>query len=61
MVDDKTIGLNETQLGIPAPFFFVDLMASATGVRKSELALKKGAMFASKDALSAGSSCSVEV
>ncbi|XP_076824510.1 enoyl-CoA delta isomerase 1, mitochondrial-like [Clavelina lepadiformis] len=54
MQEGKTIGLNETQLGIAAPFFFVDLMTSVIGTRKATLALQLGSMFSSNEALKAG-------
>lgn len=50
----KTIGLNETKLGIVAPFFFVELMRSAIGHRPTELALLKGTLFDAENALSTG-------
>jgi len=45
MCAGKTIGLNETALGIVAPFFFVDLMTRAIGQRHSEISLLEGRMF----------------
>lgn len=48
MCSGRTIGLNETALGIVAPFFFVDLMTRAIGQRHSELALLAATMFTSE-------------
>lgn len=45
MCSGKTIGLNETALGIVAPFFFVDMMTRAIGQRHSEISLLEGRMF----------------
>nr|CAB3240651.1 enoyl-CoA delta isomerase 1, mitochondrial-like [Phallusia mammillata] len=53
LLDGKTIGLNETQLGIAAPFFFTYLMSSTIGIRQAELALANGTMFSSDQALQA--------
>ena len=58
MAEDRVIGLNETQLGIVAPFFFADLMERAIGTRNTELALLAGTLFKSQDAQKIGL-CSV--
>ncbi|XP_039252647.2 enoyl-CoA delta isomerase 1, mitochondrial-like [Styela clava] len=50
----KTIGLNETMLGIVAPFFFVELIQSTIGHRASEEALLKGLLLSAEDALKYG-------
>jgi len=54
MAEDRVIGLNETQLGIVAPFFFADLMERAIGTRNTELALLAGTLFKSQDAQKIG-------
>ncbi|KAL1129218.1 hypothetical protein AAG570_013747 [Ranatra chinensis] len=55
MVGPKfTIGLNETQLGIVAPFWFQDCMRNAIGERQAELALTLGKMFSVDEALKVG-------
>jgi len=54
MAEDRVIGLNETQLGIVAPFFFADLMERAIGVRRTEHALLAGTLFKSQDAQQIG-------
>jgi len=54
MAEDRVIGLNETQLGIVAPFFFADLMERAVGTRNTELALLCGTLFKSQDAQKIG-------
>ena len=54
METGKTIGLNETQLGIVAPFFFADLMISAIGRRRAEFALLLGSMMTSEEAAQQG-------
>eukprot|EP00128_Syssomonas_multiformis_P007125 Colp12_sorted_trinity150504_noHs@7428 len=48
------IGLNETQLGIVAPFWFRDVMVNTVGHRQAEKLLGLGLMVPSKDALSIG-------
>jgi len=45
MQSGKTLGLNETALGIVAPFFFVDMMTRAIGQRHAEISLLEGKMF----------------
>ncbi|CAH1802704.1 unnamed protein product, partial [Owenia fusiformis] len=54
MADNYTIGLNETKLGIVAPFWFVDTMHNVVGHRQTEMALQLGTMFSSQEALSIG-------
>ncbi|XP_026685347.1 enoyl-CoA delta isomerase 1, mitochondrial-like [Diaphorina citri] len=55
MVGPKyTIGLNETKMGIIAPFWFVDTMVHTLGPRQTELALTSGKMFTSAEALKVG-------
>jgi len=49
-----TIGLNETLLGIVAPFWFKDSMLNAVGHRQTELALMLGTLFTADQALSIG-------
>ncbi|KAM4631561.1 enoyl-CoA delta isomerase 1, mitochondrial [Discoglossus pictus] len=48
------IGLNETQLGIVAPFWFKDTMISIVGNRVTEQALQLGQMYPGPDALKIG-------
>lgn len=54
MVPNKTIGLNETQLGIVAPQWFQDCMRNVIGDRQAEKALIAGRMFTSEEALKVG-------
>ncbi|KAJ1522968.1 hypothetical protein ONE63_002105 [Megalurothrips usitatus] len=55
MVGPKfTIGLNETQLGIVAPPWFLICMREAVGPRQTELALTSGKMFTATEALNIG-------
>uniref|UniRef100_A0A8D8RJU9 Enoyl-CoA delta isomerase 1, mitochondrial n=1 Tax=Cacopsylla melanoneura TaxID=428564 RepID=A0A8D8RJU9_9HEMI len=49
-----TIGLNETKMGIIAPFWFVDTMVDTLGPRQAELALTSGKLFTSSEALKVG-------
>lgn len=51
MVQDYTIGLNETRLGISAPFFFQSAFRNVLSKREAEKALTLGTMFSSQDAL----------
>ncbi|XP_029668293.1 enoyl-CoA delta isomerase 1, mitochondrial-like [Formica exsecta] len=46
-----TIGLNETQLGIAAPKWFMDPFISLVGYRQTELALLRGLLFKPEEAL----------
>ncbi|XP_075035536.1 enoyl-CoA delta isomerase 1, mitochondrial [Mixophyes fleayi] len=48
------IGLNETQLGIVAPFWFKDTMTNTLGNRMTEQSLQLGQMFTAPDALKIG-------
>ncbi|KAK3520757.1 hypothetical protein QTP70_032291 [Hemibagrus guttatus] len=48
------IGLNETQLGIVAPFWFKDTMVNTVGHRTAELSLQFGLMYSPSDALKIG-------
>lgn len=55
MVGPKfSIGLNETQLGIVAPFWFKDTMVNTVGTRQTELALMLGTLFTTEQALEIG-------
>jgi len=49
-----TIGLNETLLGIVAPFWFKDSMLNTVGQRQTELALMLGTLFTADQALNIG-------
>ncbi|KAL2715809.1 hypothetical protein V1478_015507 [Vespula squamosa] len=54
-VDGKhTIGLNETQLGIIAPQWFIDPFVNTIGYRHAELALLRGSLFRPNEALNIG-------
>ncbi|XP_048847902.1 enoyl-CoA delta isomerase 1, mitochondrial [Brienomyrus brachyistius] len=48
------IGLNETQLGIVAPFWFKDTMVNTVGHRTAEIALQLGLLYSPQDALKIG-------
>lgn len=48
------IGLNETQLGIVAPFWFKDTMVNTIGQRAAESALQLGTLFSPAEALQVG-------
>jgi len=55
MVGPKfTIGLNETQLGIVAPYWFKGTMVKTIGERQTELALMLGTLYTADQALSIG-------
>ncbi|KAK3909936.1 Enoyl-CoA delta isomerase 1, mitochondrial [Frankliniella fusca] len=55
MVGPKfSIGLNETQLGIVAPPWFVICMRDVLGHRQTEMALTSGRMFSAPEALKLG-------
>lgn len=55
MVNGKAkIGLNETKLGIVAPFWFKDTFVNTIGIRASELALQLGTLFTVDEALKVG-------
>lgn len=45
------IGLNETLLGIKAPFWFRDTMINTIGYRETEKALQLGKMYSNEEAL----------
>ena len=44
------IGLNETNLGIAAPYWLIDLYIDTIGRRNAELALLEGSLFSPEDA-----------
>ncbi|XP_072549376.1 enoyl-CoA delta isomerase 1, mitochondrial [Salminus brasiliensis] len=48
------IGLNETQLGIVAPFWFMDTMVNTVGHRVAELSIQGGMMYSPPEALKIG-------
>lgn len=54
MVPNFTIGLNETQLGIVAPQWFIASMENVLSRRHTENALTQGRMFTSAEALQIG-------
>lgn len=54
MLNNFTIGLNETQLGIVAPTWFAATMRNTIGVRQTELALTTGRLFKTEEALKVG-------
>ncbi|XP_065578845.1 enoyl-CoA delta isomerase 1, mitochondrial-like [Artemia franciscana] len=54
MVQKYSIGLNETKLGIVAPFWFREPMINTIGYRQAELALELGTLFTTEDALKIG-------
>ncbi|XP_037111953.1 enoyl-CoA delta isomerase 1, mitochondrial [Syngnathus acus] len=56
MVDNPrySIGLNETQLGIVAPFWFKDTIANTVGHRTTEMALALGLLYNPTEALKIG-------
>ncbi|CAG02069.1 unnamed protein product [Tetraodon nigroviridis] len=49
-----SIGLNETQLGIVAPFWFRDTMMNTVGHRSTEIALQLGQLYSPAEALETG-------
>ncbi|XP_028311044.1 enoyl-CoA delta isomerase 1, mitochondrial [Gouania willdenowi] len=49
-----SIGLNETQLGIVAPFWFKDTMVNTVGHRHTEMALQLGLLYNPMEALKIG-------
>lgn len=49
-----SIGLNETQLGIVAPFWFKDTMINTVGHRTTEMALQLGLLYSPAEALKIG-------
>lgn len=54
MAQNFTIGLNETQLGIIAPTWFIDTMQHTIGSRQTELALTLGRLFKTDEAHAIG-------
>ncbi|CAH0546623.1 unnamed protein product [Brassicogethes aeneus] len=54
MLNNFTIGLNETQLGIVAPTWFIATMKNTIGFRQTELALTQGKLFTTNDAMKIG-------
>jgi len=54
MLNNFTIGLNETQLGIVAPQWFIASMRNTIGLRQSEVALTTGRLFKTDEALNVG-------
>lgn len=54
MLPKYTIGLNETQLGIVAPSWFMATMTNTIPLRKAELALTLGTLFNTDEALKIG-------
>ncbi|XP_067859279.1 enoyl-CoA delta isomerase 1, mitochondrial [Heptranchias perlo] len=48
------IGLNETKLGIVAPFWFTDTMINVIGTRATEHSLQLGLMYSAPEALKIG-------
>ncbi|XKL63024.1 hypothetical protein PGB90_005388 [Kerria lacca] len=49
-----TIGFNEAKIGIPAPFWFIEVMQSIIGSRKTELSVLTGQMYKTDEALAIG-------
>ncbi|XP_052069800.1 enoyl-CoA delta isomerase 1, mitochondrial-like isoform X1 [Mytilus californianus] len=54
MAPNYTIGLNETLLGIVAPFWFKDAMCNTVGHREAEIALALGKLYSTDEALQKG-------
>lgn len=54
MLPKYTIGLNETKLGITAPFFFMNTMRNTISPRQAEMALTLGKLFTTEEALKVG-------
>lgn len=54
MLNNFTIGLNETQLGMVAPTWFEATMRNTIGTRQTELALTTGRLFKTEEALKVG-------
>lgn len=48
------IGLNEAKIGIPAPFWFMDVMSTIIGHRKTEHSVLLGKMYKTEEALAIG-------
>ena len=49
-----TIGLNETQLGIAAPYWLADLMVNTIGLRQAEISLGLGLLYSPEKAFDLG-------
>lgn len=49
-----SIGLNETLLGIVAPFWFKDTMVNTVGHRQTEISLQLGLLYSAPEALKIG-------
>lgn len=54
MMPNFSIGLNETQLGIVAPTWFMATMRNTMSRREAELALTQGTLFSTEEALKVG-------
>lgn len=54
MVNNFTIGLNETKLGIIAPSWFVASLKHTIDARQAEIALTTGYLFKTEEALKVG-------
>lgn len=54
MLNNFTIGLNETQLGIIAPFWFISTMKNTISNREAEIALTTGRLLKTEEALKIG-------
>jgi Delta3-Delta2-enoyl-CoA isomerase len=54
MLPNYTIGLNETQLGIVAPTWFMATMKNTISPRRTEMALTLGTLFKTDEALRIG-------
>lgn len=54
MLPKFTIGLNETQLGIVAPSWFIATMKNTIPLRTAEMALTLGTLFPTEEALRIG-------
>jgi Delta3-Delta2-enoyl-CoA isomerase len=54
MCPNYTIGLNETKLGIVAPFWFMSAMRNVLPRRVAEKSLTMGTMFSTEEALQIG-------
>lgn len=54
MLPKFTIGLNETQLGIVAPSWFMNTMKNTISLRTAEMALTLGTLFQTEEALRIG-------
>lgn len=54
MMKGFNIGLNETQIGLVAPLWAVDLMKNTIGVRKTDYLCQTGDLISSEEALKCG-------